>query len=62
MAGSLLEGGSELGVVTPRQSPLRHLAGSPGVIGVLSGTPTERDRPDRTVRRTVPEAGSGPGG
>ena len=31
MAGSLLEGGSELVVVAPRPSPLRHLAGSPGV-------------------------------
>ncbi|HEV7655775.1 MAG TPA: FtsK/SpoIIIE domain-containing protein [Mycobacteriales bacterium] len=43
VAGSLLEGGSELVIVTPRPSPLRHLAGTPGVLGVLTGTPTEQD-------------------
>lgn len=43
VAGSLLAGGSELVVVTPRPSPLRHLAGAPGVLGVLTGTPTEQD-------------------
>jgi S-DNA-T family DNA segregation ATPase FtsK/SpoIIIE len=43
VAGSLLEGGSDLVVVTPRPSPLRHLAGTPGVLGVLTGTPTEQD-------------------
>jgi len=43
MAWSLLEGGSELLVVTPRPSPLRHLAGTPGVLGVLTGTPSEAD-------------------
>jgi len=43
LAGSLLEGGSELVVVTPRPSPLRQLAGHPGVLGVLTGTPSEAD-------------------
>ncbi len=43
VAGSLLEGGSELVVVTPRPSRLRQLAGSPGVLGVLTGTPSEAD-------------------
>lgn len=43
VAGSLLDGGSELVVVTPRPSPLRHLAGTPGVLGVLTGTPSEQD-------------------
>lgn len=43
MAGALLEGGSDLVVVTPRTSPLRALAGTPGVLGVLTGTPTEQD-------------------
>jgi S-DNA-T family DNA segregation ATPase FtsK/SpoIIIE len=43
VAGSLLDGGSELIVVTPRPSPLRHLAGTPGVLGVLTGTPSEQD-------------------
>jgi S-DNA-T family DNA segregation ATPase FtsK/SpoIIIE len=43
MAGSLLEGGSDLVIVTPRTSPLRQLAGTPGVLGVLTGTPTEQD-------------------
>ena len=43
MAGSLLDGGSELIVVTPRPSPLRHLAGAPGVLGLLTGTPSEQD-------------------
>src|SRR6185369_13368954 len=32
LAGSLLEGGSELVVVTPRPSPLRQLAGHPAVL------------------------------
>ncbi|MEN3362173.1 MAG: segregation ATPase FtsK/SpoIIIE, family, partial [Mycobacteriales bacterium] len=44
MAAGLLDGGCELVVVTPRQSPLRRLAGRPGVLGVLSGaTTTEQD-------------------
>ncbi len=43
VAGSLLEGGSELVLVTPRPSPLRAMEGSAGVLGVLTGTPTERD-------------------
>jgi len=43
MAGSLLDGGSELVLVTPRPSPLRALAGTPGVLGVLTGTPSEQD-------------------
>ena len=43
VAGSLLDGGSELVLVTPRPSPLRHLAGTPGVLGVLTGTPSEAD-------------------
>ncbi|MFL6131059.1 MAG: FtsK/SpoIIIE domain-containing protein [Mycobacteriales bacterium] len=43
VAGSLLDGGSELVVVTPRPSPLRAMAGTPGVLGVLTGTPTEQD-------------------
>jgi S-DNA-T family DNA segregation ATPase FtsK/SpoIIIE len=37
IAGSLLDRGCELVVVTPRQSPLRGLAGRPGVLGVLTG-------------------------
>ncbi|MGI9092897.1 MAG: FtsK/SpoIIIE domain-containing protein, partial [Mycobacteriales bacterium] len=37
MANSAIEGGAELIVVTPRQSPLRSLEGRPGVLGVLSG-------------------------
>ncbi|HVQ93899.1 MAG TPA: FtsK/SpoIIIE domain-containing protein [Mycobacteriales bacterium] len=40
MAAGLLDGGCELVVVTPRQSPLRRLAGRPGVLGVLSGVAT----------------------
>jgi S-DNA-T family DNA segregation ATPase FtsK/SpoIIIE len=43
IARSLIEGGSELVVVTPRPSPLRGLAGVPGVLGVLTGTPIEQD-------------------
>jgi S-DNA-T family DNA segregation ATPase FtsK/SpoIIIE len=43
VAGSLLDGGSELVVVTPRPSPLRGMAGTPGVLGVLTGIPTEQD-------------------
>jgi len=43
IARSLLEGGSELVIVTPRPSPLRRLAGVPGVLGVLTGTPTEQE-------------------
>ena len=42
IAGSLLEGGSELVLVTPRPSPLRAMAGTPGV-RVLTGIPTEQD-------------------
>jgi len=38
VADSLLAGGCELVVVTPRQSPLRGLAGRPGVLGVLTGS------------------------
>jgi DNA segregation ATPase FtsK/SpoIIIE, S-DNA-T family len=40
MASTLLDGGCELIVVTPRQSPLRQLAGRPGVLGVLAGVGT----------------------
>jgi S-DNA-T family DNA segregation ATPase FtsK/SpoIIIE len=43
VACSLLDGGSELVVVTPRPSPLRAMAGTPGVLGLLTGTPTEQD-------------------
>jgi len=43
VAGSLLDGGTEIVVVTPRPSPLRELAGVPGVLGVLTGTPIEQD-------------------
>jgi len=38
MANSLIEGGAELVIVTPRPSPLRMLAGQPGVLGVLAGS------------------------
>jgi DNA segregation ATPase FtsK/SpoIIIE, S-DNA-T family len=43
MARSLLEGGCELAIVTPRPSPLRGMAGTPGVLGVLTGTPSEQE-------------------
>lgn len=43
IAHSLLSGGCEIMVVTPRISPLRALAGQPGVLGVLSGTATEAE-------------------
>jgi DNA segregation ATPase FtsK/SpoIIIE, S-DNA-T family len=43
IANSLLGNGCELVLVTPRNSPLRALAGQPGVLGSFTATATESD-------------------
>jgi DNA segregation ATPase FtsK/SpoIIIE-like protein len=47
VADSLLAGGCDLVVITPRVSPLRALAGQPGVVEVFTGSPTAEEVLDR---------------
>ena len=55
MAGSLLENGAGLVVFAPRESPLRALAGQPGVLAVVTGTDA-----DQRVVAGVLESAAGP--
>jgi DNA segregation ATPase FtsK/SpoIIIE, S-DNA-T family len=49
MARSLLEGGCPIVLITPRQSPVRQLAGEPGVLASLTGVNLTKDDFEQAV-------------
>lgn len=57
MGVSALDRGWSVGLVTPRRSPLRELAGQPGVLGML-GTESTREEITELLTQLVPSGGA----